>query len=229
MDQLKTIKTLVIAILCTLTGCNLGAKNYYLSAHASRADDLEALIDTWAICSSCLEHNICINSDIRNICTTDTLPDLPHALNMAASRANILAIRYLIELVGVDLNKPVHSSGETPLHISAYYSAAAPKYYSAMKYLLDNGADVNALMPNSTHPSPLERAVWKNNHVGIQLLGEYGAFKNQSNLMRACRTAIARKKFNIVPLLPGCCEIALGKELPEEYQDAGIELACKNH
>ena len=211
-----------------LIGCSPDPKSYSLSAHSNRASDIENLIGTWAICSSCLEHNICINNDTRNICNNRTIPNLLNAIDVAVSMGNILAVRYLIEVVGIDVNTTIESSGETLLHISAYYSADVPKYYAVMKYLLDNGADVNAIIPSNNYPTPLEMAVWKNNHAGIKLLGEYGAFKNQNSLIGACRTAIAHKKSNIVPLLPRCCEIALDKELPKEYQDTDTKLACNN-
>lgn len=218
--------SLVLAFLI-LMGCFAPQKNYHMSVYSDKASDIEKLMAVWSICSSCLEGGICVDTDTRERCINQTLPNRTKALNHAVGRANIKAIRYLIEVVGVDINDVSGDYGETPLHVISYYGAEVPLDYKTMKYLLDNGANVHARKTGGSYPTPLETAVWKNKKSAVQLLSQYGAFDNEDTVSRACSVALVHQRYSIVPLLPQCCEFVRGSTM-QSYYNEELKLYCES-
>lgn len=110
-------------------------------------------------------------------------------LHVAAKSGSLEAMKYLINVVRVDVNS-LSSSGRTPLHY-----AAAPHYCSgereqsqcdnsaAMKMLLDHGANINAQTPRSqaaprgevSGKTPLHLAVYWNCFNSVVFLVATGA------------------------------------------------------
>ena len=221
------IKVLFAFVFFIIMGCSPSQKNYHMSVYSDKPSDIEKLKAVWSLCTSCLESGICVDADTRERCVNQTLPDRTAALNQAVGRANIKAIRYLIEVVGVDINDVLGRYGETPLHVVSYYGAEVPAYYKTMKYLLDNGANVHARETGGSYPTPLETAVWKNKKTAVQLLSQYGAFENEDTVSRACSVALVHQRYSIIPLLPQCCESVMGSKM-QNYYNEELNLYCES-
>lgn len=113
------------------------------------------------------------------------------ALMMAALRGNLEAARKLVEL-GAQVRRP----GWTPAH----YAAAGPDV-RVLAYLLDRGADINAVAPNGS--TPLMMAAGHGTEDSVRLLIARGADKrlrNNRDLTAADLAAQSGREW-MVPLL----------------------------
>lgn len=113
------------------------------------------------------------------------------ALMMAALRGNLDAVRRL-----VDLGAQVRRAGWTPAH----YAAAGPNV-QVLAFLLDRGADVDAVAPNGS--TPLMMAAGHGTEDSVRLLIARGANKrlrNNRDLTAADLAAQSGREW-MVPLL----------------------------
>tara|TARA_B100001094_G_C18110541_1_gene760886 strand:- start:44 stop:1363 length:1320 start_codon:yes stop_codon:yes gene_type:complete len=81
---------------------------------------------------------------------------------------NINIIKYLIEVIGVDVNKE-NRYGNSPLYIACLLNKS-----EAVDILIDNGADINKR--NQTGYNPLKIAFMRDNSYIVQSLKKAGAF-----------------------------------------------------
>lgn len=84
---------------------------------------------------------------------------------------NINIIKYLIEVIGVDVNKE-NRDGNTPLYFACLLNKS-----EAVDILIDNGADIN--QRNKTGYSPLKIAIMEGNLNIVQSLKKAGAFSKE--------------------------------------------------
>ena len=127
--------------------------------------------DTSKIIRYCSKGNISAISDAveRNQCCSaccnknkDTL------LIVAAKFANLNVVKLLLEQFGLEYIEQFNKTGKRALH-----EAAQNGQYDIAKYLLDNGATVDALKQGDWTPTML--AAEKGHFEMVQLLGSYGA------------------------------------------------------
>ncbi|XP_044736862.1 putative ankyrin repeat protein RF_0381 [Chrysoperla carnea] len=142
---------------------------------------------------------------------------LHHAVLAVYDDVTLNMMQYLL-LKGAEINA-TNIYGETPLYLAVdgaccNYSYVSNKSYKYVKFLLDNGAELNTLINeykpvNRKPPTPISIAVMKNNYKLVKLLILYGAdLYLDRNLINLCEDAECRRllsyaglRFNNVPII----------------------------
>ncbi|XP_050503639.1 ankyrin-1-like [Diabrotica virgifera virgifera] len=91
------------------------------------------------------------------------------SLHLATELGELVKVKELIENKGGAIINEVDSNGSTALHIAADF-----EHIKVAKYLLEHGADVNAIT-NPEKQGPLHLATENNNFLMVQLFTEAGA------------------------------------------------------
>ena len=212
---------LVLALIISgwaLQGCT----HYNIMAATPDLDDVKRV---WAYCSGCVKDSACAE---RQECDAKTMSKLPDAFYKAVYAQRLDVVRYLVEVAGLDVN----ARGLNPLQSAAYYYG--PKKHEILKYLIERGANVNAISDGPAR-TPLLTAIWKKNTPGARLLLANGADPSikSDRGWDACMFAHRWSHWEIMPDLPGCCAKFLDKRWegdPDEARVRPPELlaACKS-
>jgi hypothetical protein len=201
----------VLGMLCvlSLTGCI----NYHITA----ASDYEEIKQVWEYCRQCLGDKDCAE---RSSCEQNTPEALSYTMTQALARGKLDAVKYLVEVVGLDVDTPLDEYQQTALFDSASYGG--PQDYEIARYLISKNANVNAVDITNTR-TPLLKAIRKKNNATARLLLSHGA--NISKPMNACRLAYFWDNLYIMPDIPGCCEYFTS--LPDsENNPPELQKAC---
>jgi ankyrin repeat protein len=213
VSMLSKYTTIIVLLSVALGGCDdrkqspYAPVSYYLSSEASFPYTIQTLKNRWFYCEKCLNDKKCLPGNVQQ-CQNITLPDRANALNKAVGRANLDAIDFLVNVAKTDVNSVTGIYRETPLIISSYYGSGA--HIKIAEFLISRGANVNAL-DASGNPTALMTAIWKNNIEFVRFLLKNGADPSLTSEGRkegaACKVAIAYKRSEIIPIIPGCCSL----------------------
>ncbi|MFK3658993.1 ankyrin repeat domain-containing protein [Scandinavium sp. NPDC088450] len=216
---------LLIAITASVWFC-YGDKrysNYHLTPLASFPDSIEGLKRTWFYCERCLKGGRCDAEDITQ-CKAVTLPEKNEALNIAAGRANIEAVTFLVEVAKADVNFKSKDYQETPLMAAAYYGTK--NHEKIATFLLSHGANINAVSNTPPIETALLTAIWKNHLEFTRFLLKNGADPSVTSKGKkdgdACITAIVYHRPDFFPVIPECCSFI--KNNPERVK--GMKYEC---
>jgi hypothetical protein len=216
---MKTMKLwhghIVLGMLCifSLTGCI----NYHITA----ADNHEEIKQVWEYCKQCLND---INCTERSTCEQNTTSEtLSFTLSQALWFGKLDVIKYLVEVVGFDVDTPLSRYQQTALFYCASYGG--PQDYETARYLISKNANVNAIATGRDR-TPLLTAIRKKNNAIARLLLSHGA--NLSQPEDACLMAYFWENWNIMPNIPDCC-VRLAS-LPDSQNDPPELLkVCKRN
>jgi hypothetical protein len=121
---LKMMMLSAIIFMPIIAGCGMFAgvfeKNYSLDSVASFENDVTELKGIWLFCEKCLNNELCESYDVKQ-CNNVTIPSRNEALSKAVGRANIEAVRFLVDVAKTNVNGVTGEYKETPLIIAAYY------------------------------------------------------------------------------------------------------------
>lgn len=210
-DGFIVLKLFVLIFALIVGACDSYEKNeqrdFRLNLLAGSVESITELKERWFFCEKCLSNSQCKSEYVKQ-CKTITIPDRSAALSQAVVKANVEAVYFLVDVAKTDVNGVTGRYNETPLMIAAYYGTK--KHQDIADFLISRGASVNAI--DLTKMTVLETAIWKNNLNFARLLIENGA--NPSLTVdgekegAACISAIRRKRFNFISIIPGCCTFA---------------------
>lgn len=199
-----------------------GCTHYNILAAGSDLDEVKRV---WTYCTRCVTDSNCTE---KQECDRDTMSKLYEAFYDAVYAQRLDVVRYLVEVAGLDVNAP----GLYPLRSAAYYYGS--KKHEILKYLIERGANVNAVSDGHAR-TPLLTAIWKRNTPGARLLLANGADPSikSDRGWDACMFAHRWSHWEIMPDLPGCCAKFLDKRWegdPDEARVRPPELlaACKS-
>jgi ankyrin repeat protein len=208
---------LIISSILTFTliaGCddksisNQTPRNFLLSTEASFPDTLPVLKQRWLFCKQCLNGKECQPTNVHE-CKTVTLPDRENALAKAIHDRNTEAVYFLVDDAKTDVNKISGEYRYTPLMITAYYGDV--RSLQVAQFLISRGASVNYIRNVNANSTALMIAIWKNNIEFVRFLLKNGADPSLTSEGRkegaACKVAIAYKRSEIIPIIPGCCSL----------------------
>lgn len=206
MVRLRSILFLLLGAW-VLPGCT-----HYSIVAAS--PDLDEVTRVWSYCTKCVLDSKCAE---KQECERDTMPKLGDAFDRAVSRHRLDVVRYLVEVAGLDVNAP----GLYPLQSAAYYYS--PTKHEILKYLIERGADINAISDGHAR-TPLLTAIWKKNTPGARLLLANGADPSikSDRGWDACMFAHRWSHWEIMPDLPGCCARFLDKRWDGDPDEARV-------
>lgn len=212
---------IILPLIVFMQGCYSGVR---ISAAGSDYDEVRR---RWEYCEKCLNQKDCFN---RAECEENTPEKLKYSLSRAISTGKLDTVRYLIEVVGVDVNTPLDSFQDTALHDSAHYGGKQDDEIT--RYLVSKGANVNAIGTSHAR-TPLLSAIWKHSNVSARFLLSQGADPSipSDRGWNACIYAHRWSNWDIMPDLPGCCASFLDSRwvgIPEESRVRPAELlqAC---
>jgi hypothetical protein len=217
------IKIILILLLSVfMQGCHYG-----FEITGARADYSEVK-RRWEYCETCLKQEDCFN---RAECEKNTPEKIKSSMGDALGRGKFDTVRYLIEVVGLDVDAPLDRYQDTALHESAYYGG--PQDFEIVRYLVSKGANVNAIGTSHAR-TPLLTAIWKKNNEIARYLLSHGADTSirSDRGYSVCVFAHRWSNWEIMPDLPGCCAFFLDPSWignPEESRVRPVELlkACK--
>jgi hypothetical protein len=158
----------------------------------------------WEHCEQCLAREDCDPRD-RKRCEANTIEEIKYTMGTALAQGKIDTVRYLVEVVGLDIDAPLDIYQSTALYKCSYYGS--PQHNAICRYLVSKGANVNAIAtPNSR--TPLLRSIRKHNYINAVFLLEQGADPGirTAGGMDACEFAFRMTDWPILPHLPGCCQ-----------------------
>jgi hypothetical protein len=205
---------LVTALSVLVSGCA-----YYEITGAG--EDYHEVRRIWEYCEKCLAQEGCAE---RSECKKNTPEKIESVMETAVSEGRLDTVRYLIEVIGFDVNARMGRYRTTALHKCSYYGG--PQDHEICHYLVSKGADINAV--NTTNArTPLLTSIWKHNNTNARFLLSKGADPSIPNArgQDACVYARVGSNWDIMPELPNCCEFYLGSrywestplELPELF------------
>lgn len=172
---LKMMMLSAIIFMPIIAGCSMFdgifEKNYSLDSVASFEDDVAELKGIWFFCEKCLNNELCESDDVKQ-CKNVTIPSRNEALSKAVGRANIEAVRFLVDVAKTNVNGVTGEYKETPLIIAAYYGTQ--KHQDIAEFLISRGADINKTYPAVGH-NALGVANWKHNTDFAKILLKHGA------------------------------------------------------
>lgn len=220
------MKNKFLLALLSLTWMQQGCTHYSIAA---ASPDLEEVKRVWTYCQRCVGEQVCAEKDA---CEKETMHGLPYALNKAISNQRLEVVRYLIEVVGMDVNTIIDDTyQETPLRASAYHSN--PTQLEITRYLISRGANVNAIGTAAAR-TPLLTAIWKRNTPAAKLLLAHGADPSikSDRGWDACMFAHRWSHWEIMPELSGCCAKFMdqrwaGDPLEARVRPPGLLAACQ--
>jgi ankyrin repeat protein len=156
----------------------------------------------WEYCKQCLSDKNCTE---RSTCEQNTTSEtLKYTMGQTLARGKLDAVKYLVEVVGFDVDTPLNEYQSTALFRSAYYGG--PQDLEILRYLVSRGANVNSI--STTHNrTPLLTSIWKHNNAHARFLLSHGADPSipSDRGMDACAFAYRWQNWSIMPDLPGCC------------------------
>lgn len=205
------LKLFILLFAFIITACDSYEENeqrdFRLSLISGSDKSINELKDRWFFCERCLSKHQCKSNDVKQ-CNMVTLPDRDNALSQAVVKANIEAVIFLVNVAKTDVDSVTGRYHETPLMIAAYYGTQ--KHQDIARFLISKGANVNAI--DLTKMTILETAIWKNNLNFSKILIENGADPSLTidgkKEGAACISAIKRKRFEFIPIIPGCCALS---------------------
>jgi hypothetical protein len=192
-----------IIFLFLLIGCDLlGWTSYRISS--ARADYAEVK-RIWEYCKKCLAGEDCAPRARAQCEASNTLEEIKYTMGTALGRGNFDTVRYLVEVVGLDVNIPLDSNQSTALHNCSYFGG--PQDDKICRYLVSKGANVNATaLPNAR--TPLLLSIQKHNNRNAIFLLSNGADTSITSHSGsdACEFAYQYANLEIMHYLDGCCK-----------------------
>ncbi|EGK3405308.1 ankyrin repeat domain-containing protein [Salmonella sp. 741265052_HSA] len=206
--SLRLVVVFILAYIMTV--CDLygddNQHDFRLGLIAGSIASVDELKERWFFCEKCLNDFQC-KFDYVEQCKSVTIPERNNALSLAVTHANTEAVYFLVNQAKTDVNGITGRYHETPLMIAAYYGTK--KHQEIASFLISRGANVNAI--DLAKMTILQTAIWKNNMDFVKMLLENGADPsltyNGKKEGAACMTAIRRKRFEFISIIPGCCSL----------------------
>lgn len=218
----KMFIIVLLPIMLMQGGC------YYGFEITGAGSDYNEVKRIWEHCETCLKQEDCFN---RAECEKNTPEKIKFSMADALGRGKIDTVRYLIEVVGLDVDAPLDRYQSTALHKSASYGG--PRGFEMVRYLVSKGANVNAIGTSHAR-TPLLRAIWKKNNEIARYLLSHGADTSirSDRGYNVCVFAHRWSNWEIMPDLPGCCALFLRPDWngdPEIERIRPLELikACQ--
>jgi hypothetical protein len=191
---MKTMKFwhghVVLGMLCvfSLTGC----VDYHITGARSNYEEMKRI---WEYCKQCLSDKNCTE---RSTCEQNTTSEtLKYTMGQTLARGKLDAVKYLVEVVGFDVNAPLDRYQRTALFYCASYGG--PQDFEILRYLVSKGANVNAIAVGRDR-TPLLAAIRKGNNATARFL-----LNNGANPDDACWSAHYFNNLDIIPDILGCC------------------------